>query len=331
MTGVERSQTLGALSFGRATGAGTLRPVMQPASTIVLLVFVSALGVASLLGYFGSAFWMFDLLAHFRLQYALVAASLLVPALVLKHKRIALAAGGLLLANGLVIAPAYLRGASPSDAALVMTLANVNSANTDFAAVADYVRGSDIVVLLEVNAAWESEMRARLPEYPFMVFEARPDNFGLGVLMKTPPLTHRVEILVPDGPPTIALDLPLRGRTTTLFATHPMPPISSSATAQRDAQLAALATRVTATSNDVIVIGDLNATPWSSALTPLFDAGLRDTRHGYAATWPAGTWPLRIPIDLCLVSDRFTSSGHSVGPDVGSDHFPIRVALDLHE
>jgi len=304
---------------------------MQPASAILLLVFVSALGIASLLGFLGSAFWMFDLLAHFRLQYAFAAALLLVLALVLKRKRIALVAGGLLLANGLVIAPAYLRGASPSDAALVMTLANVNSANTDFAAVADYVRGSDIVVLLEVNAVWESEMRARLPEYPFVVFEARSDNFGLGVLMKTPPLTHKSEALGPDAPPTIALDFHLRGRTTTLFATHPVPPISASATDRRDAQLAALATRVTATTNDVIVIGDLNATPWSSALTPLFDAGLRDTRHGYDATWPTGMWPLRIPIDLCLVSARFSTSSHSVGPDVGSDHFPIRVALDLRD
>jgi endonuclease/exonuclease/phosphatase (EEP) superfamily protein YafD len=304
---------------------------MQPVSTIILLVFVSALGVASLLGFFGSAFWMFDLLAHFRLQYALAAALLLVVTFALKHSRIALVAGGLFLVNGLVIAPAYLRDSSPSDAMLVIALANVNSANTDFAAVANYVRGSDIVVLLEVNAVWESEMRARLPEYPYTVFETRSDNFGLGVLMKTPPLTHSIETLVPEGPPTIAIGLRLRGRTTSLFATHPVPPISASATTQRDAQLAALAARVAATSNDVIVIGDLNATPWSSALTPLFDAGLHDTRRGYEATWPTGMWPLRIPIDLCLVSARFETASHRVGPDVGSDHFPIKVALKLFE
>ncbi len=90
---------------------------------------------------------------------------------------------------------------------------------------------------------------------------------------------------------------------------------------------AKLAELVTATTNDIIVIGDLNATPWSSALDPLFDAGLVDTRLGYAATWPTGMWPLRIPIDLCLVSANFGNASFHVGPDVGSDHLPVFVAL----
>ncbi len=309
----------------------TRRPVTKSGASVrigqVVRVFVVLTGVASVLGYLGDALWMFDLLAHFRLQYAVAFVVLAALALLAKRWWTALAAGVLMLSNVIAVAPPYLRDSAPSDAVLTLALANVNSANTEFAAVADFVRGADVVVILEVNPAWEAELRARLAEYPEAFFETRSDNFGVAVFTKIPSLSHEIMTLVPGGPPTIAVELSLRGRKTTVFATHPMPPVSAAATAERDAQLAALATVAKTTTNDVIVIGDLNATPWSSALDPLFDAGLSDTRLGYAATWPTGMWPLRIPIDHCLVSAAFGPAAYHVGPDVGSDHFPLKVAL----
>lgn len=299
---------------------------MKHVANILLVILVIA-GVASLLGYLGDAFWMFDLLAHFRLQYALTFLILLAGALVTKRWRIAFAATALLMPNAVAVMSPYFRTRFASDAAISIALANVNSANTKFAEVAQRVRGADVIVILEVTPAWEGELRARLVDYPHAIFETRTDNFGIAVFTKIPPLSHAVLTLVPNGPPTIAVDLFIRGRTTTLFATHPVPPVSANATARRDTQLAKLAELVTATTNDVIVIGDLNATPWSSALDPLFDAGLVDTRLGYAATWPTGMWPLRIPIDLCLVSANFGNASFHVGRDVGSDHFPVFVAL----
>ena len=78
---------------------------MKRVARILLVILVIA-GVASLLGYLGDAFWMFDLLAHFRLQYALTFLILLAGALVTKRWRIAFAA-----LIGVLSAPALVIGA----------------------------------------------------------------------------------------------------------------------------------------------------------------------------------------------------------------------------
>jgi endonuclease/exonuclease/phosphatase (EEP) superfamily protein YafD len=36
---------------------------------------------------------------------------------------------------------------------------------------------------------------------------------------------------------------------------------------------------------------------------------------------------LRIPIDHCLVSSELVVLEHTVGPDIGSDHYPLLVTL----
>ena len=45
------------------------------------------------------------------------------------------------------------------------------------------------------------------------------------------------------------------------------------------------------------------------------------------ATWPSGLILLRIPIDYCLVSEGIGVMDVQVGPDIGSDHFPLIVDL----
>lgn len=80
---------------------------------------------------------------------------------------------------------------------------------------------------------------------------------------------------------------------------------------------------------DVVIAGDLNASPWSSALWPLTDVGFHDTRrgHGIHATWPAWFLPLRVPIDYVLASPSLVAWTHEVLPDIGSDHLAIAVEL----
>ncbi len=53
--------------------------------------------------------------------------------------------------------------------------------------------------------------------------------------------------------------------------------------------------------------------------------GLRDSRRGWGwqATWNASRPLLRIPIDHCLVEPEMHVLNREVGPDIGSDHFPI--------
>jgi endonuclease/exonuclease/phosphatase family metal-dependent hydrolase len=81
-----------------------------------------------------------------------------------------------------------------------------------------------------------------------------------------------------------------------------------------------------------VVLGDLNATPWSPYFRNLERAAsLRDTgrRSGWRPTWPSALPPLWIPLDHCLVSKEIPYASRTVGNYVGSDHFPIIVDVVL--
>jgi endonuclease/exonuclease/phosphatase (EEP) superfamily protein YafD len=80
------------------------------------------------------------------------------------------------------------------------------------------------------------------------------------------------------------------------------------------------------------VLGDLNATPWSYYFQRLVrESGLTDSSKGRGihATWPAGLFPLRIPIDHCLLSPEIGVINKMTGNNVGSDHLPVVVDLQL--
>lgn len=77
-----------------------------------------------------------------------------------------------------------------------------------------------------------------------------------------------------------------------------------------------------------MLLGDLNVTPWSKHFQQLLDrTGLLDSSSGYGVqpSWPNFSWLLRIPIDHCLHSSDIVIDQRKVGPDVGSDHYPIIV------
>jgi endonuclease/exonuclease/phosphatase (EEP) superfamily protein YafD len=98
----------------------------------------------------------------------------------------------------------------------------------------------------------------------------------------------------------------------------------------RNGQLRAIAARAKKSNAPVIVLGDLNFTPWSPYFRELLrDGGLRNTSqgHGLHASWPALLPMGRIPLDHCLVSPEIRVSNKQVGPYIGSDHLPVMVEV----
>ncbi|MGE3802479.1 MAG: endonuclease/exonuclease/phosphatase family protein [Candidatus Kapaibacterium sp.] len=82
----------------------------------------------------------------------------------------------------------------------------------------------------------------------------------------------------------------------------------------------------------VIVVGDLNATPWDPLFSDLLKvSGLHDARRGfgYVGTWPTLFPPMLIPLDHLLVSDDIEVTNFRRGKRIGSDHWPLEVALTL--
>ena len=102
----------------------------------------------------------------------------------------------------------------------------------------------------------------------------------------------------------------------------------------RDGQLAELATLVGHQRHPVMLLGDLNASPWSYPFRRLLrDTGLLNSMRGWGVqpTWPAPLGPLGIPIDHVLHSEEIRITRRSTGPWIGSDHLPLIIEFAIEE
>ena len=87
---------------------------------------------------------------------------------------------------------------------------------------------------------------------------------------------------------------------------------------------------VTSTDDPIIVMGDFNASVWSSHFQGFMKAAnLHDTGHkrGFQATWHRSFFPIAIPIDHILHSAHFRCTNRTIGPGLGSDHRPVVADL----
>jgi endonuclease/exonuclease/phosphatase (EEP) superfamily protein YafD len=112
------------------------------------------------------------------------------------------------------------------------------------------------------------------------------------------------------------------------MATHPLPPAGRDYSRWRNNQLAQLPGWVHRATSPLLLLGDLNVSPWSSHFRRLLrESGLRDSSQGRGVlpTWPTFSPLLRIPIDHCLYSQGIAIVDRRTGPHVGSDHFPVIV------
>lgn len=296
--------------------------------------------LASVLGFFGGLHWSLDLLSHFRIQYAVLLA---VAAVVLAGGRRWKPAGlaGIVAAvSAIPLAPYYLEEpvtCSPAADTLRLMALNVNTTGGDPAAVLELIEGEapDLVLLMEVSRAWVDRIQTATGDaYPHRVAVPREDNFGIALLSRREPddlrIVHlgavpSVEARVRPGPGSDPV---------TVLGTHPVPPAGGEGSARRDRQLEAVAERVRRSPAPTLVVGDLNATPWSDAFRRLLaDGGLRDSGRGRGLhpTWHGGTAAFAIPIDHALVTPGLCVTERRVGGDVGSDHRPLFVSVVLDE
>ena len=170
-----------------------------------------------------------------------------------------------------------------------------------------------------------------LAAYPYSVSSPRVDNFGIALFSKLPLIDPVVTSFGPDADvPSVQAKIAWQGKTLTFLGTHPVPPISPQYAQLRNEQLHAVALHSSTLEGSILLMGDLNTTPWSYHFRRLLAvSGLTDCNRGYGlqTTWHAQRPMLRIPIDHCLHSSDITILDKRVGRDVGSDHFPIIVSF----
>jgi endonuclease/exonuclease/phosphatase (EEP) superfamily protein YafD len=306
------------------------------ASVLRLLAAAGALCcVGSILALFGGWSWWTELASHFRVQYFAGLATAAAALIVARRHGPALVFAGFASMNVAAIYPLYL--SVPADlagptASLRVMQSNVFARNDRYDLVLDAVASyrPDLLVVQEMDAAWLEGLAALSTTYPYAVTEPREGYFGIGLYSRWPLSDARVVDV--GGVPAIVADVDLDPTPLRVFAIHSTPPLIERYARMRNAQLEEIARLLSSGPRPVILVGDLNVTPWSPYFGRLLrDANLEDSMkgHGPQFTWPAQLWPVRLPIDHCLYSAGVRIVDRQVGPYVGSDHYPLVVDLEV--
>jgi endonuclease/exonuclease/phosphatase (EEP) superfamily protein YafD len=302
----------------------------------LLSAAVLVASIATVAGFFGRLWWVLELASHFRLQYSVFLAGAFFIALLLGRWSQAGVSGVLSVVNLTLIVPLYLGGASAAsgDPSIRVVLANVNSTNTAYEKFHQFLGTTrpDVIVVEELNQRWARELEAKQSDYRFSRTAVREDNFGIGLFSRLPFVSAEIVHLGTAWVPSVVARFEIEGQPLTVIGTHPVPPAGRAYAEYRNEQLHALALFVAAERGPIAILGDLNVTSWSPVFSDFLRAtGLHDSRRGYGLqpTWPVGLPMFLIPIDHCLVSADVVVRARWVGPNIGSDHYPVVIDMAI--
>jgi endonuclease/exonuclease/phosphatase (EEP) superfamily protein YafD len=314
---------------------------MQARALGAALVSLAKLGAAStwialLCGFAGPWAWPLDLFANFRVQYgALLVACLLVLLAARQLKWVLPTAAGAVFCWISVLAhigwPAGVPTSARPEHFRLVTF-NVWFRNEDLERTARFLEDSraDAVILQELEQSKAAKLRDLLPSYPFAQIGAGPH--GAVIFSRWPLLEQHFEPLCEDCVAIARTRLQWRERSVTLLGAHLHWPLGPEVATLRRKELEALADLVRAQPTPLLLGGDFNLTPWSQHFARFtVRSGLEDCarRQGWKPTWPRWPWLLRIRIDQCFASAEWRTEAVVVGPELGSDHLPNVVDLQL--
>ena len=283
--------------------------------------------------------WFFELISHFRIQ---ILVGLLATAIILllgQQWQTASASLFIILLSVIPLIPFYFSstavGAAQNNNSYRLMALNVyfhSTAYDDVLALIDQTN-PDIIILSEFTDAWRDGLRSLTIDYPYTHYVA-DDWYGQMIYSRIPFVAGSLDYLADEKRPSVVATLDMEGVHLTVVGVHAMPPVSPDHARQRNQKLDSLAQFTQAQTNPVLIVGDLNITPWSPILRQfLIEANLGDARRGYglAPTWPAQRPIIGIPIDYILVPPTLKIQNFQRGPYVGSDHYPIMADFSLAE
>jgi len=180
-------------------------------------------------------------------------------------------------------------------------------------------RASDVVVLGEPPKDL-TRTRQILSAYPF-VYGAQNVNEHGAVVFSRFAMTENVQLKLPDRayPLMVVETAQIR-----IVAMHP--PVAVNRSAMEASKLMFAAARQQANQGRTLVVGDMNATPWSERLRT-FSIEMSRLSPALSSTWFSSLPVLGLPIDQAFATTDLRASA-KVGPGVGSDHLPLIISIE---
>lgn len=301
---------------------------------MVALAAGLALVAVTLFSFLGAATWLGELTTHFRPHLAAAGFVVLAFAAARRSRLGALAGAACLLANALPLIPYFGSAAASADEGVefrVLTV-NLHSDRADYEAVAALIERErpDLVALTEIGRRTAPLLDRVRNLLPTTLWQERWGAFEVLLLTRWRPEDYRVDRSAGRRFPVSRVRL-CRETCVDVVALHAARPLDNGG-AWRDAQLAVAARLATEQRRPTVLLGDLNLTPWSPAFARLLETtNLRDTAfgRGVSPTWLSSIPFIGLPIDHVLVSPEVGVRTRRVGPDIGSDHFPVIAELVL--
>lgn len=300
-------------------------------------IILSGVAFASIVPHLFPNFWLTDIFSHFKLQYIVLLLVFLLPAslfLIKKRKFPVVFILVLLVLNSWFIVPLYLQDHdSPEISEEIFSILSLNllASNTNYTEALELIREKDpdVVVLLELSPQWEKQMQVLNPLFPFRQMYPQTNNFGIGILSKKSMVSSATDF--GNGfPPSILSELRIYGRTVSVLATHPVPPVSQDMFEFRNCQLQEIVKFSNEQPGNFILVGDLNTSSYSEHFQELQEKGqLRDSRKGFgiASSWPTDLYILRTTLDHFLFKGEMQVIRRTTERSIGSDHLPVYLEL----
>ena len=311
----------------------------QRRGTAALALVTVGLLLSSAVGFLGAWWWVFDLVANLRVQVTLLLALVALAALITRCWWVVAGALAGVAINLAIVAPLLFAGPEPPPA--VGGHLDVTFFNTKIDADVDAViahlasRDDDVVVLTATNRAWFDRLEASsLPLHPVMGSRLVP-GLEIIVLARDPDTEVTVHSLSNQARDALVeVTLELDGSPVPVLGTHPVSPMTPLRAQRRDLVLEWIGLWPERRDAPVVVVGDLNATPWSAPFRAMLDrSGLMDSLrlHGPQPSWPVSLGPVGIPIDHVLHSPELTTVERELGPSFGSDHRMVHARISRVE
>jgi endonuclease/exonuclease/phosphatase (EEP) superfamily protein YafD len=310
-----------------------MRASLWNKSLILLTIIV---GGASVLGFFGAANDVFELLSHLRFLYFIGLLFIAIMLISCRNRMWTAISLVFCFLNAAAIAPLYMP-VSRSEHAKKVSVLQMNlwgGKNRNYKEVFDAIEKSnaDVIGLSEVTQTWEQKLVQELKvKYPYYVTHdsVLEPRYGGVALFSKYKLDNKKTIQFPSSMRTrIEADIDFPEHKTHFVLCHPKVP--KPGTTFRNDELDSIAESLSTQSLPCILIGDLNCTPFSPYFDKLLSkSGLQDSERGFGIqpTWSLH-WPVPLfPIDHLLHASEFITTNRQLLKPVGSDHSPLLVEL----
>jgi endonuclease/exonuclease/phosphatase (EEP) superfamily protein YafD len=292
----------------------------------------------SLLGFLNSASSLFDIFSHFRWQCCAAMLGFALFAGFQRKKLLCALFLGAALANGFLVAqlwtpPSALKVSSKSPRLSILDM-NLFYRNPHYEQIRREIAraDADVVVVEELTSALLNGIKPALTKYPYQLSVPREDCYGIAIFSKYPFTRQDADALKMGISFAIAADIKVGNEPVTICAIHTLPPLNEINQATNENMIKGLAQARNGFRQSTVLVGDLNATPFSHFFEKLLKTGnYIDSEQGFGlqCSWPVGGLCFVLPIDHVFVSPNIRVESRQLGQETGSDHFPLLVRLAI--